>query len=718
MFDKDNKFGFINNNENSNNINSSDIKKYIDDNTVIHPLPVYEISESPSMITYIVNIMDLKTLTTYGAIRDMNSTKYQRYRFVYICDDGKKKTIINTGDDINDTTFRVYHYGTSSTLTFNNKIYSINYTNHSTSTDVVVTESIQKYLGIYNTQEYTPTENYHPSTKKYVDDKIKNDLGDEELTTVNKDVKGAINEVNAQYKEITTLVKNIEEFKNALSSNKKHLTLNNGVYNVDSEIIVEDVTIIGKDDVVFKCVSNINNMLNFKGVVNIKGVIIDANNLSYSGFIDNSNSINIQDVTVKNCKSEYNNTYPTNNACELKSNYANIDGLKVIDNEGYGLALAPTIDDSIYKIINSEFSRNAIGYQGSGLVNRHRDSGSKLKSIIINNCAAFDNGASGLATHTCNNIIISNCECSNNGEHGICIMDGKNAVITGNKSNNNNAAGLRIQGDFSTSEDDISGWNNAQVTGNDFSQNDSGISVGFKVKNVFITGNNLTNENSYPVFVQYAENRTNCNNIIVTGNILSTNLTSARKNAPVCQYIVDDIVFDNYDTDGNRITYYTLLGSKGFIDTSKVIIGENINIIKSSKDYSSDWNMHGTLSDGVITSNTSGWYMYQRLNYSKERFISLILEFDKENMTETSPSIMLRFRNSDGGVVTETGYKYINFNGKITVIWDLLEDIDRTKLEQSSFIDITITGTANKTIKPVNIIGCYSNQLPICVNSI
>ena len=116
----------------------------------------------------------------------------------------KKKTIINTGDDINDTTFRVYHYDTSSTLTFNNKIYSINYTNHSTSTDVIVTESIQKYLGIYNTQEYTPTENYHPSTKKYVDDKIKDELGDEELTTVNKDVKGAINEVNAQYKEMAS----------------------------------------------------------------------------------------------------------------------------------------------------------------------------------------------------------------------------------------------------------------------------------------------------------------------------------------------------------------------------------------------------------------------------------------------------------------------------------------------------------------------------------
>ena len=182
MFDKDNKFGFINNNDNSNN---TDIKKYVDDNTVIHPLPIYKISESPSMITYMVNIMDLKKLTTYGAIRDMNSAKYQRYRFIYPCDDGKNKTIVNTGDDINDTTFRVYHYDTSSTLTFNNVRYTVDYTKHSTSTDVIVTKSIQNYLGIYNTQEYTPTENYNPATKKYVDDnKIAYTISSKKLATV------------------------------------------------------------------------------------------------------------------------------------------------------------------------------------------------------------------------------------------------------------------------------------------------------------------------------------------------------------------------------------------------------------------------------------------------------------------------------------------------------------------------------------------------------
>ena len=167
------------------NENVTATKKYVDDNTVIHPLPIYKIAETDAMITYMVNIMDLKKLTTYGAIRDMNSTKYQRYRFIYPCDDGKNKTIVNTGDDINDTTFRVYHYSTSSTLTFNNVRYSVDYTKHSTSTDVVVTNSIQNYLGIYNTREYTPTENYNPATKKYVDDnKIAYTISSKVLATV------------------------------------------------------------------------------------------------------------------------------------------------------------------------------------------------------------------------------------------------------------------------------------------------------------------------------------------------------------------------------------------------------------------------------------------------------------------------------------------------------------------------------------------------------
>ena len=48
----------------------------------------------------------------------------------------------------------------------------------------------------------------------------------------------------------------------------------------------------------------------------------------------------------------------------------------------------------------------------------------------------------------------------------------------------------------------------------------------------------------------------------------------------------------------------------------------------------------------------------------------------------------------------------------------MLEDIDRNILHQAKFIDLTITGTASMTIKPINIVGCFSNQLPVDRNSI
>lgn len=65
------------------------------------------------------------------------------------------------------------------------------------------------FLNLNNETMYTPTTDYNPATKKYVDDNmtttingVKGDLGTEELTTVAKDLKGAVNELNTQYKDI------------------------------------------------------------------------------------------------------------------------------------------------------------------------------------------------------------------------------------------------------------------------------------------------------------------------------------------------------------------------------------------------------------------------------------------------------------------------------------------------------------------------------------
>ena len=72
-------------------------------------------------------------------------------------------------------------------------------------------------------QEGTPTEDKDLTTKKYVDNiktdinTIKTDLGTEELTTTAKNVKGAVNEVAAQYKDVATKTITTEE-RNKLTS--------------------------------------------------------------------------------------------------------------------------------------------------------------------------------------------------------------------------------------------------------------------------------------------------------------------------------------------------------------------------------------------------------------------------------------------------------------------------------------------------------------------
>lgn len=73
------------------------------------------------------------------------------------------------------------------------------------------------YLTKNNTTEFTPSNDYEPATKKYVDDiktgidGIKADLGTAQLTTNAKDVKGAVNEVNAQCKDIASKTITTEE---------------------------------------------------------------------------------------------------------------------------------------------------------------------------------------------------------------------------------------------------------------------------------------------------------------------------------------------------------------------------------------------------------------------------------------------------------------------------------------------------------------------------
>ena len=147
-------------------------KKYVDDKITILPLPIYQIQESTT-ITKLVNIMDLIPGVQYSTYKDINQTKSEGYRVVYVCDDGTFKTICNISVKNKIIhLLKVSHSTNYSTLSYNNIYYKVDYSEHSTNTDIQITKTLQNYLPMNNIIEYNPTKDYDPTTKKYVDDKF------------------------------------------------------------------------------------------------------------------------------------------------------------------------------------------------------------------------------------------------------------------------------------------------------------------------------------------------------------------------------------------------------------------------------------------------------------------------------------------------------------------------------------------------------------------
>lgn len=150
------------------------------------------------------------------------------------------------------------------------------------------------YLTKNNTTEFTPTTDYEPATKKYVDDNmktaingVKGDLGTEELTTTAKDLRGAVNELNTQYKDIAKQTITTEErnkltslnnyddtsIKNDIQVQKTRIdnlaTLNTGSTTGDAELIdgrtgANGVTYKNIGDAIRTQCGNLNTLLDVK----------------------------------------------------------------------------------------------------------------------------------------------------------------------------------------------------------------------------------------------------------------------------------------------------------------------------------------------------------------------------------------------------------------------------------------------------------------------
>ena len=149
------------------------IKNYVDSNMVIRKLPVHSTTETDKAIIYYVNVMDLLEGAQYATFINPNDERAQQYRIVYVCDDNTMTSIASlSSTSANIHIVKAIHYTNYSNVAYNNIKYKVDYTNHSTSSDVIITKTLISYLPTNNRIEYEPTYEYNPATKKYVDDKF------------------------------------------------------------------------------------------------------------------------------------------------------------------------------------------------------------------------------------------------------------------------------------------------------------------------------------------------------------------------------------------------------------------------------------------------------------------------------------------------------------------------------------------------------------------
>lgn len=140
-------------------------KKYVDDNILLEQLPILRIDETNKRIY--VNCNNMGTYKKYFV-----PNKYANvygFSFIYTNEDGSEKEIVLVGGAITRNDFILCARNTDTLF-----ILILGGTDKYTYTKSTKTleKSLYGYLKIGNTQEYAPTENYNPATKKYVDDKV------------------------------------------------------------------------------------------------------------------------------------------------------------------------------------------------------------------------------------------------------------------------------------------------------------------------------------------------------------------------------------------------------------------------------------------------------------------------------------------------------------------------------------------------------------------
>lgn len=158
------------------NENVTATKKYVDDNTPIKSFPVNPTTKTAAT----VDVNNITSSGCYALPKRADGTQWTNLRMRAIVNDGSgnSKVLLLTGYQ----NF-VFHVNIES-----KKIYCDNLRivyNIGTTADTTYIDTEPYYLSTTNTKEYTPTNDYNPATKKYVDDnKIPYTISSKVLATI------------------------------------------------------------------------------------------------------------------------------------------------------------------------------------------------------------------------------------------------------------------------------------------------------------------------------------------------------------------------------------------------------------------------------------------------------------------------------------------------------------------------------------------------------
>ncbi|EZP77632.1 hypothetical protein H839_08364 [Parageobacillus genomosp. 1] len=349
----------------------------------------------------------------------------------------------------------------------------------------------------------------------------------------------------------------------AFDSASKIITIPAGEYQLDSPLKFKgDKRYIGYG-VTLKALVNTAYINTNENDIIIEGFTFDGNNLLMESFlVDGSANVKFINCTFKNATKyglhfrKANNSSAKNceflnsgrqdfmsSACAINGTNIVLENCRANGNPlGNGFVVYGDTDKPTARVSFVSCTAND-NYNHGFLTNSLNGPNNIVSDIKFTDCRANNNGHnnyfSGFALHYATQVIVKNCTAFNNQEHGIVLMDGSLYTIIGCNIRKNKYSGVRLQADWSRTQDSQSGVKNSIITGNIISENGSyattqpemehihnGILIEGNCHYIDINNNQIINNDGRSVFIKTVSGYSDCTNIYINDNTIMGNTVS------------------------------------------------------------------------------------------------------------------------------------------------------------------------------------------------